>query len=100
MTENESKGKWCPFGRVPHGGGMALNNPDNPNYRVNCVGSKCMAWRTGTPTRFTALPGSRERPAHLPKNAVYVERVEIGEYVIPPYWEAPPESYCGLAGKP
>lgn len=49
MTENEAKGKHCPFGRIREGGATttaAVNrSPDGTSKGGSlCLGSKCMAW--------------------------------------------------------
>lgn len=44
-TEAEASKKWCPFGRIGHRAGIAINDPMNPNFSAHCIGSGCMAWR-------------------------------------------------------
>ncbi len=93
-TESEAKGLWCPFARVTVGEGHPASNRCNDGSLMSnalCIGSKCMAWRWGTPDAYafrdtkgggdtivsdvTKLPLYREDPEHW---------VELGR--------------CGLAG--
>lgn len=87
LTEEEAKGKWCPFARVAldYGEGTAGSRmvasanrgwadlADHLNVDSRCIASQCMAWRPAV------LPHQR----NLPNPA-----------------DAAPAGYCGLAGKP
>ncbi len=42
MTEEQAREKWCPMVRIH----FAVNRTDSD---CNCIGSRCMAWRTKTP---------------------------------------------------
>lgn len=46
-SEEEAKGKWCPFGRVYGPEGASLNRGDTGggHGRSRCIGSSCMSWR-------------------------------------------------------
>jgi hypothetical protein len=52
MTDTEAKKQWCPFARYRVAGTESAVNreiryKDEPNIAkmMNCIGSKCMAWR-------------------------------------------------------
>jgi len=54
VSEAVATQKWCPFARVPLGNAWGFTQPvsanRDPRYgglsMANCLGSKCMAWRT------------------------------------------------------
>jgi len=54
MTESEARTKWCPFVRFKSaetGSGPAFNRQTVPSGAdLNCIGSKCMAWRPESAT--------------------------------------------------
>jgi hypothetical protein len=80
FTENDAKKQWCPFTRLSVGYGHPasinrfVGGGEMTDSRItdslNCVGSKCMAWRWVDP----AMPGQSGHSVN--------------------------EGYCGLAGKP
>ena len=45
MPEDEAKLKWCPMARLSEMGGTY--NRCGPSANLQCIGSACMAWRTG-----------------------------------------------------
>lgn len=69
LTEDEAKGKDC-FMSYP------------ADYAGRCAGSKCMAWRWGTPISQDR-DGEFFNPATTPRDK-----------------DSTPRGYCGLAGKP
>lgn len=113
MTEEEAKGKWCPFARamiaraitenkVPRFIAMASANRDegdeaSPLYSP-CIASSCMAWRWGyeTERRHPAGPDDPDPPVDEGW-----ERY-TGTYGAPDYWArwVRDRGYCGLAGSP
>lgn len=116
-TEAEAKTKWCPFGRIGHRDGIAMNDPANPNFSARCIGSDCMAWRwwnEDDPMRRIRVPfdykESRSieeppRPADLPDSWAWFPADT--EDAASGYWIEPAEEhearfpgYCGLAGRP
>lgn len=73
MTEEEAKGRWCPYVRVPDTeSGASYNRTWRGEVPLEgyCIGSTCMAWRWNRERNFDGT--LRE------KNG----------------------GYCGLAGKP
>lgn len=76
MTEEEAKGKWCPFVRMRPDGYAADMKAWPPE--VNCIGSACMMWR------WSASPAD----------------VEIRNRVAYPASPVKATGHCGLAGKP
>ena len=81
LTEKEAAQRWCPVVRSRT---VVTNGPadvESALRSINCIGSRCMAWRGEVV--------DRERP---PPESVYqdlgpaTEKVRVG--------------YCGLAGKP
>ena len=73
MTEEEAKAKWCPFIReIQFENDLSLNRMFGDAH-YNCIGSKCMSWRS------------------IPEidNMKVVEDQRITA-----------AGYCGLAGKP
>lgn len=56
MLETEAKTKWCPFARVPQDYNVSYGETQLMVVAVNrsgeglpigeCIGSKCMAWRS------------------------------------------------------
>ncbi len=86
VTEDEAKGKWCPFS---HGERDQFSRtqatPINGRpYWDNCIGSACMAWREMAPQRF--INGKLLRMDELGYPDEAVVKVLMGR--------------CGLAGKP
>jgi hypothetical protein len=91
-TEDEARGKWCPFARsvapVDYGYRDRVGNPilqaaphnrDNPNGSIPaCIASSCMAWRWESEKPLKDI------------DLVNSEVVEI----------KPRLGYCGLCGKP
>jgi len=70
MTEEEAKGKWCPFyRRSPGSAAFPTNNRDRGGA---CLASDCMAWRSADPEG----------------NHAYVDQ------------PIPQFGFCGLAGRP
>jgi hypothetical protein len=108
LTEDEAKGKWCPFYRVATSGGdMDTYEMDNrpPDYEENgegwsptgqvraearCLGPACMAWRWG----------QKPNPDWKPQTGMSMPNY------INPMTEAPmsiedrSRGFCGLAGRP
>lgn len=93
MTEEDAKGRWCPFVRLVHGsigtqstshrdGQPAYNRlVDEAKYSFpkagGCLGSACMAWRW--------VPSNHMRG--VPNRDGEVEFVSVREH-----------GFCGLAG--
>jgi len=93
VTEDEARKKWCPFARVPDGGGVtgavtATNRhagrktggdgkPRILRGNAMCIGSECMAWR----------------------KAEIIRRVDGGGYALSTYTTRT-VGFCGLAGTP
>lgn len=72
VTEEEAKGRWCPFARVlrssPTGLAGVNRDGDRIDPRTICFGSACMAWRKDHDSNYDGKGNLR--------------------------------GYCGLAGKP
>lgn len=102
-TEDEAKGKWCPFARAvvavsettqglpPQYKAMASGNRFLNGTISPCIGSGCMAWRWGQKRnpdwKPPAMYGMGGFPSHPADEApAYVTDHERG--------------YCGLAGRP
>ena len=84
LTEEEAKGKWCPFVRHANGsGGVGVNrvNWDATYGYANCVGAACMAWRKSD--QIGIGPNGETRTRDMDGRTRWVDR-----------------GYCGLAGKP
>lgn len=104
-TEEEAKGKWCPFGRSMNG----MNKPDpHSDYHTNCSASECMAWRFGYPQEYKhndktihkeECEKNRPRKFNLElyddDSICYYCGVKADEKTT----EIPRRGYCGLAGK-
>ena len=78
MTEDDAKTKWCPmvrFKSAETGSGPAFNRQrvSSDLDDVNCIGSRCMAWRA--------------------------EMVDTSNHPIDSEWAPSGRGYCGLAGK-
>lgn len=98
FTEEEAKGKWCPFARVwlaDELGGVSVNRLGDTAKTVvdnaMCIGSLCMAWQwhawrcgegCGTRRAGTIEPDYRE-PCKPPSDQKYYDHI----------------GYCGLAGR-
>lgn len=87
MTEEEAKAKWCPFARYvfgatdfPAGNRFEGDSSTADEARAGtlCIGSACMAWRTGE-TTFRSEPAG-------PQGGYRKVAVNHG--------------FCGLAGQP
>lgn len=89
MTEEEAKGKWCPFARYAMREEPAANRwkqsegADEPHalnpVPCRCIGSACMAWRWSAGATFDA------------KRGFFVQ--DLGEHGV-----GHARGYCGLAG--
>jgi len=98
MTEEEAKGKWCPFARVSEVGeaGGAYTHSPNRNLSPDlsgaavCITSQCMSWRW-----WDGL--SDDGTAHDRKPTSHAARVPE-----PPEGRplAQRRGFCGLAGRP
>ena len=84
MTEDEAKGKWCPFARVASAPGGSLATFATVNRggagsrdEVSCLGSACMAWRNEFGIKVDEETG-----------LIWADLKPTGR------------GYCGLAGKP
>lgn len=81
MTEEEAKGKWCPYVRAQKdgdgldGASNRLTSAFNPSW-ARCIGSACMAWRWS----YSPSPDQQ-----VNAGAVYVQK---------------DGGYCGLSGRP
>lgn len=91
MTEDEAKGKWCPFARVGHSeSGLGSMNRDVrcPGPVVPpealCIGSACMMWRGSETREFRARAEEAFR--------FDGSRLSPGSRDV--------EGYCGLVGDP
>jgi hypothetical protein len=85
MTEEEARGKWCPFVRQSNGPDGSWNRTLHESASLTeprtygCIASECMAWRwedgviPGTDGKFYFGDETAQRPAR---------------------------GYCGLSGKP
>lgn len=117
MTEDDARTKWCPFARVPDGGGVtgaltASNRhagqkaggdgkPRILRGNAMCIGSECMAWRWIPPAEsplFAAAAEERARThGYLHQGKAHVRDVA---------YRNPPkgvdydrhDGHCGLAG--
>ena len=89
LTEDEARGKWCPFARVrtwtaENGGGVPTNAASANRHSAGlmpgsiCVASACMAWRW--------LLEPDRQPGEVPRvgGVVLTKRVR---------------GFCGLAGR-
>lgn len=108
MTEEEAKGKWCPFARVSEIGerGGAYTHAPNRNLSEPreaaswCLASQCMAWRWTTTTHYRRTElWSKSKGCRV--NSAWSDDadwrpVEMSKDADPP----PAVGYCGLAGTP
>lgn len=45
-TEEEARGRWCPFGRMLSSGNQgSFNRNSYDQGTTKCLGSKCMMWK-------------------------------------------------------
>lgn len=80
MTEDDAKTKWCPmvrFKSAETGSGPAFNRGGSPDdwHILNCIGSRCMAWRA-------EMVDANDDPKDIEAR-----------------WIESGRGYCGLAGK-
>jgi len=102
MTEDEAKEKWCPFASsricdTAKNGGLEWGKfIQEHGLNGNCIGSKCMAWRTFNPVSemdFIELI-KNYRSEHS------CGLVEAKKNITAIYGEPDkPCGFCGLAGK-
>lgn len=93
MTEDDAKGKWCPFARENIETKLTSDATDTPTgnrFENNgfivqscCIGSDCMMWRS-TKMQFRDNATKALSDKDLTGNGRWVSV----------------EGYCGLAGKP
>lgn len=80
MTEEEARGKWCPYARQQSTMGRNSFNRRGSAVKVlagcRCIASECMAWRWGT------------------------EIVTEGDWEQTSEVKSTTHGYCGLAGSP
>lgn len=89
MTEEEAKGKWCPFARSPDNdkeGTWAANRRrlGAIDGGCKCIASACMAWRWD---------------GRWDEGGTFLKRIGHGSYS-GKIGETQGDGYCGLAGKP
>jgi hypothetical protein len=77
MTEAEAREKWCP---------LHINGPSSC-----CIGSGCMAWRTGYERKVEMVDTGPPVGEGWEKTGKIVADTQL--------WERP-MGYCGLAGSP
>jgi hypothetical protein len=56
MTENDAKGKLCPFMTYCVNENAVIQNGHHPIYaQARCQGSECMSWDTAPRASFTSM---------------------------------------------
>ena len=112
LTEEDAKGKWCPFtrylaifrgndGRRETAGSYNRGAEDSALGNACCLASQCMAWRsTGSTVEFVRGVLDDGSPAPKPEGDGW----ELGPrpHSQDAWWKRPtaPRGFCGLAGRP
>ena len=61
LTEKEARTRWCPLVRVGNEAGCNRSSNDF-GATAHCIGSACMAWRTGVFAHQRNLPEQDRTP--------------------------------------
>lgn len=106
LTEEDAKGKWCPFAIASHTDprrGFRDGKETAPEFSPEfpCIASRCMAWRsTGSTVEFVRGVLDDGSPAPKPEGDGW----ELGPrpHSQDAWWKRPtaPRGFCGLAGRP